>query len=181
MRVLNTIILTLALSITAFADDEATTYELNIEAQALPSALKSFAEQTDLQVVYFAAVAEGKEAPALEGEYTADAALDELLASADLDYQNVDERTYSIAPEVEDEGGDSDSKNLSSAPILMAQNVSQGSSTEKTIRSDEGATGVVTGKVTDARTGANLKGALVKIEETGQSTSTDDLGEFSIH
>ena len=30
----------------------------------------------------------------------------------------------------------------------------------------------------DARTGANLKGALVEIVETGQTTATDDLGRF---
>lgn len=43
---------------------------------------------------------------------------------------------------------------------------------------DEGAISVVTGKVTDAHTSANLKGALVTIEETGQWTSTGDLGRF---
>ena len=37
---------------------------------------------------------------------------------------------------------------------------------------------MVSGKVTDARSGANLKGALVTIEETGQTTSTDNLGRF---
>lgn len=184
MRVLPTTVITLCLigfHIPAFADDEVTTYELDIEAQALPGALKSFAEQTDLQVVYFAAVAEGKDAPALEGEFTADAALDQLLASAELEYQNVDARTYSIAPEHVDQEqrGASNSKNSQTAPVLMAQNqTSQTTTTSSSRASDEDATSVVTGKVTDARTGANLKGALVTIEETGQSTSTNDLGEF---
>ena len=171
-----------AFSATLFADEQATTYELDIQAQGLPSALKSFAEQTDLQVVYFAAVAEGKEAPAIEGEYTADAALDQLLANADLEYQNVDARTYSIAPEaVADKGGASDSKNLSTGPtpVLMAQNqTSSTTSTEIRSRSSDGGTSIVMGRVTDLRTGANLKGAKVTIEETGLWTSTNDLGEF---
>ena len=127
MRVLTSITLTLiafALSATSFADESSTTYELDIEAQALPGALKSFAEQTELQVVYFAAVAEGKDAPAVAGEFTADAALDQLLADAGLKYKNVDERTYSIAPEPEatPERGASDSKNLTPTPVMMAQN-----------------------------------------------------------
>ena len=184
MRVLLTSFLTLfvfGFTATAAADDQATTYKLDIEAQALPGALKSFAEQTDLQVVYFAAVAEGKDAPALEGEYTANAALDQLLANADLEVQNVDARTYSIAPvsQTTEERGDSDSKNLSPRPVLMAQNqLSQTASTEISSQSSDGGTSIVTGKVTDARTGANLKGAKVTIEETGQWTSTNDLGEF---
>ena len=63
MRILKSVfltLLTLGITATAVADEQAATYQLNIEAQALPNALKSFAEQTDLQVVYFAAVAEGK-------------------------------------------------------------------------------------------------------------------------
>lgn len=130
MRVLLTSILTLfvfGFSATTVADEQATTYELDIEAQALSGALKSFAEQTDLQVVYFAAVAEGKDAPALEGEFTADAALEQLLANVDLEVQNVDARTYSIAPlsEVSDERGARDPKNLEHPrPVLMGQNQS---------------------------------------------------------
>ncbi len=184
MRVLLTTLTTLCLicfNIPASADDEATTYELDIEAQALPGALKSFAEQTDLQVVYFAAVAEGKNAPALEGEFTADAALDRLLANADLEYRNVDARTYSIAPEIAaDERGASDSKNLSPTPILSAQNQTTQAQTVTSSRSSEGGTSIVTGKVTDARTGANLKGAKVTIRELGLSERTNDYGEFRI-
>ena len=181
MRVLSNTFLALiafAFSATSFADEQATTYELDIEAQALPGALKSFAEQTDLQVVYFAAVAEGKEAPAIEGEYTANAALDQLLANADLEYQNVDARTYSIAPEATaDEGGASDSKNLAPTPVLTAQNQTRQAQTTVS-QSSAGGTSIITGRVTDARTGANLKGAKVTIEDTGQWTSTNDLGEF---
>ena len=187
MRVLSKALLALialTFSATAFADEPATTYELDIEAQALPGALKSFAEQTDLQVVYFASVAEGKDAPAIEGEYTADAALDQLLANADLEYQNVDARTYAIAPETAgDEGGASDPKNLSASPtpVLMAQNqTSPTASTEISRRSDDGMTSVVTGWVTDARTGANLRGAKITIVETGQWTSTGELGRFRL-
>ena len=183
MRVLTSIIATLfvfILSTASVAEEPAATYELNIEAQALPAALKSFAEQTDLQVVYFAAVAEGKEAPALEGEFTADAALDRLLANADLDHRSVDEQTYSIAArDIAGQGGDSSAKKTRPAPILMAQNQPARTAANGGTSSEDGA-GVITGKVTDARTGANLKGALITLEETGQRARTDDLGRFRI-
>ena len=130
MRVLFSIFTTLfALVFTtaAVADDRTNTYVLDIEAQALPGALKSFAEQTDLQVVFFAAVAEGKEAPALYGEFTADAALGQLLTNTELGYRSVDDRTYSIAPnsDTAEQGGDRDSGNASLTPALMTRNLTQ--------------------------------------------------------
>jgi hypothetical protein len=71
-----------------------------------------------LQVVYFAAVAEGKHSPALHGELTAADALDSLLAGSDLTYSTVDERTYTItaAPAAAGERGDRDSGNPTKAP-----------------------------------------------------------------
>lgn len=184
MRVSASSILTLiafVFSSISLADEAAVTYDLNIEAQALSGALKSFAEQTDLQVVYFAALADGKQAPAVGGELTADAALDQLLADADLVYTSVDERTYTIAPEASDEeqGGDSDSKNSSPAPVLTAQATSrQTPATSSSRAGDEAARSTITGKVTDARTAAGLHGALVTILGTGRSAHTNNLGEF---
>ena len=107
---------------TAAADE---LYQLDIEEQALGSALKSFAEQSGLQVVYYAALAEGKSAPALRGEYTAIDALDQLLTGSDLTYSTVDERTYTIAaaPAAVNQRGDRDSGNATpaAAPLLIAQ------------------------------------------------------------
>jgi outer membrane receptor protein involved in Fe transport len=120
---------------TAVADP---TFKLDIQEQALGSALKSFAEQSDLQVVYFAALVNGKRAPALHGQYTATDALDRLLADSDLTYSSVDERSYTITaiPPAAQQGGDRDPGNVSSArkPILLAQNRSpaqSGASTER--------------------------------------------------
>ena len=181
MRVLvNTLLALIAFAFSAplSADEQTTTYDLSIEAQALPGALKSFAEQTDLQVVYFAAVAEGKDAPAIDGEYTAVEALDQLLANADLEVQSVDSRTYSIAAEASSvERGNSDSKNSSLVPILMVQNQTSQTQTNDNTTTIEGV-GSVTGKVIDARTGSSLKGAKITLVDTGRWTSTGELGEF---
>jgi outer membrane receptor protein involved in Fe transport len=121
MRALCSVLLCLYLA-TAVADE---IYQLDIEQQPLGNALKSFAEQSGLQVVYFAAVAEGKHAPALQGEYTANDALDLLLVGSNLTYSTVDERTYTIAaaPAAVNERGDRDSGNATpaAAPLLIAQ------------------------------------------------------------
>ena len=148
------------------------------ESQPLSDALQSFADQTDLQVIFFADITEGKTTSGVEGDYSVDTALDTLLADTGLSYTFIDDTAVSVQAVATSEGGDSDSKNLNSQPGLMAQNQTTPTTQTTTSRSSEGGTSIVTGKVTDARTGANLKGAKVTIEETGQWTSTNDLGEF---
>ena len=162
--------------ITWAQSDELVTITID-ESQPLSDALQSFADQTDLQVIFFADITEGKDAPVLEGEFTADAALDTLLADTGLSYTFIDDTAVSVQATVTPERGASDSKNLTPQPVLMAQNQTSQATTTSS-RNSEGDSGIVTGKVTDARTGANLKGAKVTIEETGQWTSTSDLGEF---
>lgn len=151
------------------------------ESQPLSDALQSFADQTDLQVIFFADIAEGKTTSGMEGEYAVDAALDALLADTGLSYTFIDDTAVSVQTAVtDDEGGDRDSKNLSSRPTLMAQATAASTSTASENRStiDDNATSVVTGRVTGARTGSGFEGALVKIEETGQTSSTNNLGIF---
>ena len=151
--------------------------EVDIPSQPVGDALNQFAEQSGLQVVMYAGDAEGVETEAVQGTYEEPTeVLDTLLASTGLEYNFINDRTVSVSAAVEDERGASDSKNLSPMPVLMAQNQTNPSQT--TSSRSEGGTSIVTGKVTDARTGANLKGAKVSIEETGQWTSTNDLGEF---
>jgi outer membrane receptor protein involved in Fe transport len=132
----------LLLTITSAWADE--TYELDIADQELSGALKQFAEQSGLQVVYFAAVAEGKDAPAVHGQYSAPDALDRLLANADLIYTTVDDRTFSIdAPAAaEDAGGDRDPGNARQTPrpVLMVQNQTAESLSRNTNEGEEGNT-----------------------------------------
>ena len=154
---------------------EADERELVIAEQALPDSLKFVADEFGLQLAFFSAVVEDFEAPALNGSYTQDQALEALLAETVLEYGYIDNGT--VVVRTKDQGGNSDSGNASPAPILMAQNQTVPAQTTSN-RSEEGGTSIVTGKVTDARTGANLKGAKVTIEETGQWTSTGGLGRF---
>ena len=184
MRIVNvtlTIALLIVLSVApTFADDTQQgdldrQQAFSIEAQALDAALLDFSDQANVQVMVAAATVEGLETNGVEGTYTARSALAALLDSNDLQFTEVG-KTVTVTP-TSDQGGDSDSKNARPAPILLAQNTS--SQTQTTVRqSSDGGTSVVTGRVTDARTGANLKGAKITIEETGQWTSTSNLGEF---
>ena len=167
---------TLSMSV-AWAEEPS--FELDIPAQDLNSALKSLAVETDRQVLFSAAVVNGHKSPAINGEYSTTEAMDILLADSALTYDVTESNVLLVKAADADERGASDSKNLSPTPVLMAQNQTSQSTTSST-QSSEGGTSIVTGKVTDARTGANLKGAQVTIEETGQWTSTDDLGEFRI-
>ncbi len=158
--------------------EEPTLIEFDIDAQELGDALTEFGVQSGKEVYFVSADVTGVQAPRIEGRYFVADAIQQLLGMSGVEYFIDDNGTLLVGTAF-DQGGDSEQKNLSPAPVLMAQNVSQtATSTETSSRSDDGGTSIVTGKVTDARTGANLKGAKITIEETGQWTSTNDLGEF---
>lgn len=168
-----TILVASLMCVTAHADDQR---ELNLEQQPLADALRSVANEFDLEIAFFSDTTDGIDAVPLAGDYTQAQAFDTLLDDTSLEYEQLDNGT--VVVRAKDSRGDSDSKNSSPAPVLMAQNQTSQMQTTASSRSEEDGTSVVTGKVTDAQTGVNLKGALVTIEETGQSTSTDDLGEY---
>lgn len=150
--------------------------EFDIDAGPAVAGLSEFAAQADVSVVYTYDAVDGLETNKVEGVYEPDQALNLLLAGTSLSAYEGDGGAFAIL--AREERGDSESKNLGAMPVLMAQSTPQTTSTEMSSGSDDGGTSIVTGKVTDARTGANLKGAKVTIEETGQWASTNDLGEF---
>ncbi len=90
------------------------------QSQPLSDALQSFADQTDLQVIFFADITEGKVSRGLDGEYPVDTALDTLLADTGLSYTFIDDTAVSVQVAAADPGGDSDSKNSSPTPQLLA-------------------------------------------------------------
>lgn len=118
------IILTAAtLPILSWAGESAV-YQVELEPQPLSDALKSFADQTGLQIMFFSELTDGVQTATLVGDYTADAALDTLLDSSGLTYEYINERAITVRATNAvsgDEGGDSDSKNSPPTPVLMAQ------------------------------------------------------------
>ncbi|WGL15617.1 TonB-dependent receptor [Microbulbifer bruguierae] len=80
-----------------------TSYRLRIPSQPLDQALLAFSRQTGLAVMVstqqnHAGDNQGIAAPALEGEFTAEAALERLLADTDLRYRRVDGQGIVILP-----------------------------------------------------------------------------------
>ncbi len=127
-----------------WADDE-TTYTVELESQLLSESLKSFADQTGLQVVFFSEVTNGLQAVALNGNYTADVALDTLLDDSGLTYEYINDKAVTIKSvgSVATEDLSSGKSQPASSPVLMAQNQtsvmkSQRRETSQQSNSDEG-------------------------------------------
>jgi hypothetical protein len=91
-RVLACAVAALAFFIGAHAASEE--YTLNIDALPLNAALKEFSRQTGLQI-YLKEEPKILTAP-LKGQYTADAALKELLGSSGLSFTRVNDRTIAV-------------------------------------------------------------------------------------
>jgi iron complex outermembrane receptor protein len=82
----------------AVGGQTAPSVRFSIPAQSLQSALLVFSQQAGVQVVVANDVVKGINSPALEGEYSATAALARLLEGSGLTYRVTDERTIAIQP-----------------------------------------------------------------------------------
>ncbi len=124
MRHLTKIITTafLIVALTPISAQEPSDVELNIAEQPLSSSLREVADNFDLTIAFYSESTDGLEAPALDGDFSSEAALDTLLADTNLEYTFINESSVAVRP-VADERGASDSKNLNGpTPVLMAQN-----------------------------------------------------------
>lgn len=72
------------------------TKEINVEAQALGYAINQIANQSGMQIVLYSEDAKGVSAPALEGTYTVEQALDAILVNTGLGYRRINERTLAV-------------------------------------------------------------------------------------
>jgi iron complex outermembrane receptor protein len=93
-------LMTLSLPIHAAPLDSIDTvqYDLRIDKSSLSAALQEFAAQSGVQIIFFAKITDGHEAPALKGKYTAAAALTLLLDHTDLTFQPLNSKTIAIQP-----------------------------------------------------------------------------------
>jgi hypothetical protein len=71
-------------------------FELHIASQPLDSALQEFARQSGIQVLFFSYLTDGQRAPALDGTYTVDVAMNALLAHSMLTFRWVNAKTIQI-------------------------------------------------------------------------------------
>jgi len=72
------------------------TYSFNIASQPLSRALRSFADQTGIQIAYQTSVAAGAMAPVVSGTMSAEQALAQLLSESGLHYSFTDADTVTI-------------------------------------------------------------------------------------
>ncbi len=79
---------------------------LDLPAQPLDQALNALAARTGLQVIFPTALAEGRRAPALRGNYSAPQALDRLLRGSGLEARMTGPNRYTVVRRGEDAGGD---------------------------------------------------------------------------
>lgn len=121
----------------------------DIEAQPLAKALLEFSEQSGVTVAVQSPLVQGKSARPVKGAFEPEEALRQLLRGSGLKLTTTASGGYAIT-KANGQGGPGDAGD----PV------------------------VVSGKITDQRTGSNLKGASVTIEETGQTVATDDLGNY---
>src|SRR5262245_52915528 len=70
--------------------------EIRLPAQPLEVALQQLADQSGIQIVYFSKLAEGHEAPALEGDYPPDTALALLLKGTELTFSHLNPMTVEV-------------------------------------------------------------------------------------
>ncbi len=118
----------------------------NIESQPLGDALNAFAQQSGLQVVFYSAIGEGLVAPRLSGEFSPQAALDQLLANTSLSYEFADARSVIIrakgmkgASLAEGQGSATASATSSSAAMRLVRSSPASSATGKAEQTkDEG-------------------------------------------
>lgn len=99
----------LALAWQAGAQVRQQSYDL--PAQSLGAALNAVASRSGVQVLFLADVTEGRQAPALRGDYTPDEALSRVLAGTGLSVRAQGEGTYAVV-----EGGASPAAPAASAP-----------------------------------------------------------------
>ena len=167
-------------SATAFASETAT-FRFNIPAQAAEAALTDFAEQADLTLVFPDELVRDRTTNALIGEYTLEDGAAVLLKGTGLIPSFSNRVVMNITIDNDTTSGEDSMKATKKAGLVavLASVFTGGVDAQQpTVAETETRTSSITGTVTDARTGANLKGARVTIEETGQWVSTDNLGEY---
>lgn len=131
-------------------------YQFDIPAQPMGDALRALGRVTKKSIFFDGAVVRGKRSVAVKGRMTASEALSRMVSGSGL-VASQNSSGWVV------QGGNGDA-----APTRAEASAS---AAQVTVSAPSSA-------VVDARTGAALKGALVEIVETGERTSTGDLGEF---
>ena len=80
------------------ADSPDTRHAVKIAPQPLAAALQQLADQSGMQIIFFSRLAQGHQAPALNGVYSPEIALGILLKGTDLTFRQLNEKTIEVRP-----------------------------------------------------------------------------------
>jgi iron complex outermembrane receptor protein len=84
------------------AAEQAREYDLRIKSQPLARALQEFATQAGVQIIFFSVATQGRNAAPLQGRFTAEAALEQLLNDSRLTFRQINDKTIEICERAAD-------------------------------------------------------------------------------
>jgi TonB-dependent receptor len=128
-------------------------YDFDLPEQALASSLRAVASQTQSNIVFSESAVQGRSAPALRGRYGVAAAYRQLLRGSGLSLRRTNGGSYivaaaGVAPERPAVGG----------PVQPS--------------------GMIVGRIVEPGSTRSFAGALVRIQETGETATADAQGSF---
>ncbi|MEP9360223.1 TonB-dependent receptor [Sphingomonas sp. KR3-1] len=125
-----------------------TRYSFDMAAQPLDAALRSVATRTSTNIIFDGVAVRGRTAPPLHGEFTAQTAFHALLQGSGLTLNATQGGSYVVVAPAGQSGGNGGEK------------------------------GAISGHLTREDGGRALAGALIRVVETGQTTTADGNGDF---
>lgn len=160
-------------------DNQVITFD--IPSQSADSALTEFAEQADLTLVFPDEMVRDRTTNALIGEHSLEDGAAILLEGTGLIPSFSNPIVLNITIDETSRSGETGMNTAKKVGLIAIVTGALSGGVEAqgpTVSETNIQTTIVTGTVTEARTGTNLQGAKVRIEETGQWASTGDLGQF---
>ncbi|MCH8488356.1 MAG: TonB-dependent receptor [Oceanicaulis sp.] len=155
----------------------------DIRTGSLAEALEIYAIQTDLELFSPSELLRGRSATPLRGDYSPAEALELLLQGTSLTWRINEHGTLIIG----EGGGLQPISNVSGSSQASRTSGSHGAAAGAQQRVDAGGmqelaagNGVITGRVTDAQSGAPLPGAIVRIGGSNRSSSADARGFYRL-
>jgi TonB-dependent receptor len=130
-----------------------TSYQIDIPAQSMGDALRALGKATKQNIVFSGSSVRGKRSVAVRGHMTTTDALARMLSGTGL----------MASPGA---GGF----------MVQGGNASGAASGGAQVKGN----GTLTGRVVDAATGRRLEGARISVRGTGQSTTSDNVGEYRL-
>lgn len=153
--------------------------KVDVPAGELTAALQKLAEQSGVEFVYSAAQLKGMRTNGVRGEFTAEQAVTLLLQGTTLRLTVHDSGAMLIGTPAPATPTSMPGNVPGSAGKLAVLAQADGPETARDVgAASAGVAGSVRGRISASQSGRALSGALVRISETGETTRTDELGNF---